>query len=68
MEYEVMEIDVAKNLNGCVDCRFFLITTLKEVVCVHPKQPKGSDGYIHLISGTWERPNSCKLHKLVRGQ
>ena len=56
---------MVKNKNGCVDCRFFLITTLKEVVCVHPKQPKGSDGYCHLI-GNWGNPNPCKMHKNLR--
>ena len=56
-------MEVAKNKNGCLDCRYFLKTKIGEIVCFHPKQPKGSDGYIHLISGTWDKPNNCPMHK-----
>ena len=52
-----------KNKNGCVDCRSFLKTITSEVICIHPKQPKGSDGYLHLVNGTWDKPNKCELHK-----
>ena len=48
-----------RNEKGCLVCRYFLKTKVGEAVCIHPKQPKGSDGYLHLID--WDKPNNCEF-------
>ena len=51
---------VEKNPNGCVGCLSFTEVN-SEKVCIEERQPKGTDGYLHLHN--WDKPNNCELRQ-----